>query len=284
MFGFLKSYPMKSCYPRPMRLVSILCLSVFCLGFMSPAFAGKAIFENFVGSACVYIADHEENIQTLSDFYEDDLVVLTCPMDDTIWDKEDKEVAAACKDRKTEYLRQDFITSGAPPVVVINGYYMTRGNYRKAINSGVKLAMKTDQIGEIDFRMSDETLIGELPRLDKQGQYELWLIAFDRKKVGNIEVQENQQHEHNADGSHVDPSLDNNDAAHEPVSSTVSIEFNNVVRALDKLGDWSGNQESFVIPLNGFEADGFMVIAQEKNYGPIVATGQAFWPSNQKNQ
>lgn len=283
MFGFLKFDQLKSCYDGRMKFSHFVILTSCLVGFSAHmAKAETVIVENFIGSACAALSQHEETMKALSAEHNDDVVIVTCPLDDTI--VEGDYPLEACSSRMFGYLRKEFETGSSPPVVALNGRYVTAGGYRNIISSGVEMAKTTDNISDINFRIEGAELVGTLPENVSEGDYDLWLYAYDKAKVGSVVVFMEQDHEHNEDGSHVDPALENNEEAHETVTENMDVTYNNFVSALKKLGDWNGNPESFVIPLNSFDAEGFVVVAQEKNYGPIVAYGHVEHDINPPNQ
>lgn len=283
MFGFLGFEALKSWYDKRMKFLRLASFTLCFASFMvDTAKAETVIVENFLGSACAALSQHQANMKALKQLHNDEVLMLTCPFDDTIMGAD--YPLKACSSRMSGYLRRDIFSGSSMPVIALNGRYVTAGGHQNIIASGITMAKTTDQISDINFRIENTDLVGTLPEDVAEGDYDLWLFAYDRAKVGSLEVFLEPEHTHNEDGTHVDPIFDNNEEAHQPITDTVDVTYDNFVRALKKLGDWSGNPESFVIPLNGFDAEGFVVVAQEKNYGPIVAYGHIERDINPPNQ
>lgn len=247
-------------------------LLAFMIGFSAVPRVAKAqslIVEVFPYAECGVAVSNQENIEALLKTH--DGFLLTCPVDDRLMgDGFDSE---NCISRKFDYLESNPLTKASYPTVAINGRYVTTGAYDKIVKSGVKLAYSQKETMQISLKVDENRLLGELPAADQNRIYDLWVFAYKKTHNGIYQETIQPEHEHDEFGNHIDPSLDNNEEAHQPIVTDIEVPFSNVVTALKKLGDWDGRMESIVIPLHDFKAEGFAVVAQEVKGGPVVAFG-----------
>ena len=152
------------------------------------------------------------------------------------------------------------------PTIMINGRYQTKGQYEKVVSSGAKMARVEDKIYPVSLKLIDGVLTAELPALDSGKDMELWVFAYAHKRSTEIAFpgHPDDDHPHDEFGNHIESY---------PMTVKEKIDFRNVVTAAKKLGPWEGRNETISMPLKNFKADGFAIIAQEKNIGPIVAVG-----------
>jgi len=146
---------------------------------------------------------------------------------------------------------RDVTTMHMSPFSAINGRYLTVGSHSGIHHSGIALAAKENPLVQIPFFMKDNTIHAELPAIETSDtSLELWLYAYI------FEVEEKLQL---------------------PVAEPDQLPratFINLVNRLENLGEWGGNPQSIAVPLHDFKADGFALIAQEKDGGPILALGK----------
>ena len=231
----------------------LLIISTFCAGLplfipvANNAHAQPVILENFMGFDCAYSLQKTDILKKIRD--RKDTLTLNCHL--TIDQGENEYALQACSQKRGYYVVRDITTGQETPYSVINGRYKSVGADPGIHMSAINLAKKETPLISFPLKIDNKTLTAELPRIDTEAPLDLWLYAYDFEnkivhKKGNTRM-----------GSDIPHGM-----------------FRNMVKKLDKLGDWHGYQESIVIPLHNFRADGFALIAQEQYGGPILALGK----------
>lgn len=225
----------------------------------SNAAAKSVILEIFPTAGCHTLEGFQNAVASLKEEYGD-IFVLTCPLDEQIIPGEyDRK---SCTKRSNAYMHQNYMTASVSPLVSLNGRYKMSGSYINIVSSGIKMARMQNEFSKIPMDFNDNRLSAKLPKIKHaKADYELWLFAYNQKQEGVLRVM--ADHEHDEDGNHSD----------DPGYENRPIFFENVITDLRKLGNWNGNEESIAVPLFDFEAEGFALVAQEKESGNIVAFG-----------
>lgn len=228
-------------------------LFILIIAFLSAAIvplsakAQTTILENFMIFNCV---DSFDKVPLIHDIKaKHDTLILNCHLTDRTL-KNDFTLQA-CDDKRIPYTLRDITTMHTSPFSAINGRYLTVGSHSGIHHSGIALAAKENPLVPIPTSLEDNTIKAELPTIETNGRpLDLWLYAYI------FEVKERLQL-----------------AVAEPDKLPYES-FVNLVKRLENLGEWDGNPQSVAIPLHDFKADGFALIAQEKDGGPILALGK----------
>ena len=236
--------------------INFLLIAVFALS-LAPlsAKAQTTILENFIAFSCNFSFDKMALINDIQAKH-DTLVVNCHPPDSSV---QSEFTLQACSDKIIPYIKRDITTGHATPFSAINGRYLTVGAHEGIHHSAIALAAKENPLIPISFTLRDNIINAELPAIKTTGKpLDLWLYAYIFEKDETMAYA--------AEGM---PPLTDEERAMLPRAT-----FTNLVKHLENLGEWDGNPQSISIPLNGFKADGFALIAQEKEGGPILALGK----------
>jgi hypothetical protein len=229
--------------------------------FHHQAFAQAVILENFSSAQCNASPQSDENIKALLE-KDKDVFLLTCPIALGSGNSGDQKTSELCSERMIGYVLQYPLTRmPSTPNIVVNGRYQTVGTYPKIFESAIKLAHFEKNVMPISLHVKDNSVDADLPPLDDFQNYDLWFFAYDKSMTVTYE---RNDHTHGPDGS---------DIVSEKTLK-IPYTFQNAVKFLKNLGEWSGAGENIVVPLHDFKADGFVILAQEKNYGPVIAAGR----------
>ena len=236
--------------------IYLLFAAIFALS-LAPigAKAQTTVLENFIAFSCNYSFDKMTLINDIK--AKHDTLILNChPPDNSV---QSEFTLQACNDKIIPYIKRDITTGHATPFSAINGRYLTVGAHEGIHHSAIALAEKENPLVPISFRLNDNTISAELPAIDiSEKPLDLWLYAYIFEKDETMAYAPESM-----------PALTSEEMAMLPRAT-----FTNLVKHLENLGDWDGNPQSISIPLNGFKADGFALIAQEKEGGPILALGK----------
>jgi hypothetical protein len=233
--------------------------------------AQNVILEHFPGFGCMDTKASEEFFRSLIG-QEDDVLILACyTPDDNIVPEIGHQM---CTTRKMAYVVRNFFNTGATPVVQFNGQYNANGSFSNVITSGIKMARVEDTIIQIPVRIAEASIIAELPDIDHDTLMELWFIAYNQHENHFIEntAMETPQLPIDADISD-DERILYEQAIAERQSQFGSHDFYNIVKKIERLGEWEGRGETITIPLNNFRADGYVILAQERHSHNIMGSG-----------
>ena len=221
----------------------------------APLKAQTVVIENFGSIGCTDSVVNEENIGKILK-NNDNVLVLSCHT--RMGSEENAYSMKVCRDRKFKYLSSMPTTPSSTPFIMINGRYDTKGYYPKVVSSGAKLAAKENPLIPFEIQLNGRTLIASLPELENTEDMELYFFAYMKELHHGVEV---SPHYHDEQGNEID------------IPEILDIKFHNVVRVLKHLSAWSGNAETLEIPIKDSDYDGYAIIAQHKNLGPLVAAG-----------
>lgn len=310
---------------RRCALATIVIAAAMTSFTFTPANAEVVVLENFTGLSCDQSYDNEGNLKNLIQT-RDDVIVLGCH---TNYIAEEEIYAhEACAEKQIMYLFDFPLISYSPPTIVINGQYITKGNYTHVVNSGVNMARAEDQVLPLTLRVEDNILRIDLPDIITDtnakeytkninynmpatrknytaGQYELWFYAYDNNETIQTlydplgededdmyeEAPYQEQPSGAADNFTPIPNAGNTPTQSPPLDSAseahikdeyididpekiVDVHFTNVTKHIKLLGVWHGRAETISIPLQDLDTDGYAIIAQYRNAGPVVAAGR----------
>ena len=225
--------------------------------FFSPltAKAQTTILENFIGFSCNFSFDKTPLLDEIKSRH--DTLILNCHTPDPVIDSD--FAVEECDDKLRPYINRDITTGHMPPFSAINGRYLTSGAHKGIHHSGIALAAKENPLTPISFTLKNNVMNAALPAMEiGERPVDLWLYAYIFSKEATLAL----------------PQEDMTMLTREEHDMLPRATFINLVNHLENLGDWDGKPQSIAIPLNGFKADGFALIAQEKQGGPILAMGK----------
>lgn len=207
------------------------------------------LLENFGLAKCQYTSGVHRILQ---DWEENntEILPLSCYVDKM--GNVSADVAHSCAMRAARYRHNNLFTLSSP-MIVFNGTYASHGQYPNILKSASAMVSIEDSAQPFYLGASENVLRAELPMIPNSKPMELVLFAYNREGVLEDNSDHNTQHEH-----YIEPKPGPKE---------------NLVNAIKILGPWNGHKSSISIPLNSFKADGYVLIAQETNHGPVVAMG-----------
>jgi hypothetical protein len=219
----------------------------------------KASIELFTSQACSSCPPADKVIGELA--RDPQVVALSLPVD--IWDYLGWRDTLALKghtNRQKAYAQSRGDLEVYTPQVVVNGVLHMVGSDRSAIDRAIEASKREGTAMQLQLALKiegDKLAVG-VPAGTNPGSpapAEVWLIPITRKIPVAIERGENRGQ---------------------------TITYNNVVRRWLRLGDWSGNSESYNVSIKDFqngEIDSVAVIIQGSTNGsPGVMLGAATTP------
>lgn len=231
----------------------LLFIAVLMLGLCQGAPDSRASFvlmESFAGRACLDLPS-VAYMQTL-ERQNPDVLILNC-YTNGIYNL-NSDVQDACLFRLGDYETHRGNMIARNPTVILNGLYDMAGTYPNLVRSGIKMVETYMHPQTISVNVLDRTLQASLPDLTDKQDLTLWFIAYNRQ-LALMELPEGAEIQH--------PDYILPEAGHDQ----------NIVTYMKKLGPWAGTPESISIPLENFEADGYVIFAQAQNMGEIMAAG-----------
>lgn len=225
--------------------------ALFLLAFtIFPAWAQETktpvVLELFTTQGCSDAPAADGIATNLAADSDQNVTVLTCHvslMDLGGW--KDTLANKACDSRRRQYAKPLKILGVQVPQFVINGAYETIGPGGKDVHDLLSEARSKDYIDSIGLKLNADTLDIALPEKEKfEKTAEVWLFAFDREHVVDINAGQNA-------GS--------------------CIKYVNAVKDIVKVMYWKGPAMSYTMDLKLVPAEGYTVIAQEIGQGKIIA-------------
>jgi hypothetical protein len=233
---------------------ALACAVIFSVTHAASAEAPKATIELFTSQGCSSCPPADKLI---GEFARDpSLVTVSLAID--YWDYLGWKDTLALKGhgkRQQAYARVRGDREVYTPQVVVNGMMHVAGGDRSAIDRAIEVTRRDASVMQVPVKIaiSGDTLTVDVPAApDPRGPAEVWLLPVTKKVPVAIERGENRGH---------------------------IITYSNVVRRWVKLGEWSGNAESFNVSIKDFqngEIDSLAVMVQSGNSGsPGMMLGAA---------
>lgn len=238
------------------------------------------LLENFATTSCGFMADSESNIKNIHTT-EKDALVLTCFIGSSI-NMESHPELDICQKREQGYISRKKIHGYSAPMIVTNGKYDTKGTYTNIVNSSISLARSEKNTLYIPIQKTEENLQIALPdskHIKDNAPLDLWFFAYQQE--ASIDTATATQNAQNSNSSNPNIDLENmtEEEKHEHLhtlgihhsheNNATWITFTNVIKKGKKLGLWNGNGETININIDDKQYDGYALIAQESNFGPI---------------
>lgn len=180
-------------------------------------------------------------------------IVLSCHV--TYYDKgdwPDNLSREFCDERQRGYFSGQKLERLYIPQLLINGHFETSGAYENIVRSGAKMASAEKMAMPIHIGLHGQTLDLEFPQLDLGiPSVDVWLFSYKAQERIDIKGGGNAGR---------------------------VVNYVNIAHRLEKLESWDGSALKVSVPVHTFETDGYAVIAQRENYGPIVAAGRVERP------
>jgi hypothetical protein len=203
--------------------------------------AAPTVVELFQSQGCSSCPPAIANVNALAD--RPDLLALSFSV--TYWDYlgwKDTFAQGAFTQRQRDYARGQH--GGVyTPQVVINGRTPLVGINRGELTSAIAHAAAPANAPAVTVTGNQVSVSAASP-----GNADIWLVRYD-PRVQNVDISAGE-------------------------NSGVLLPHRNIVRALVRLGGWSGAAQSYVMPGGGDPAWRTAVLVQAKNGGPILAAAK----------
>jgi len=218
---------------------------VFSATHATGADAPKATIELFTSQGCSSCPPADKLIGEFS--RDSSLVTMSLAID--YWDYLGWKDTLALKGhgkRQQAYARVRGDREVYTPQVVVNGMMHVAGSDRAAIDRAIEVTRRDGSVMQVPVKIAitGDTLTVDVPAAaDPRGPAEVWLLPITKKIPVAIDRGENRGH---------------------------TITYTNVVRKWVKLGEWSGNAETFSVSIKDFqngEIDSLAVMVQSGNSG-----------------
>jgi len=219
-------------------------LSVFFAGFLVlaplPVQAAPVVVELFQSQGCSSCPPAIANVNTLAD--RPDLLALSFGV--TYWDRLGwKDTFAKPEFTARQYAYGHAFGDGAyTPEVVINGRTDLVGANRIQLLAAIGKAAPLQ--GPAVSVKGNSVTVG----MAAGGSADVWLVRYD-PRVLNVDISAGE-------------------------NSGVLLPHRNIVRALVRLGHWSGAAQSYAIPAGGDPVWRTAILVQRGNAGPILAAAK----------
>lgn len=216
--------------------------AAFILGLFLPGCAYAAsptVVELYQSQGCSSCPPAIANVNAIAD--RPDVLALTFAV--TYWDQlgwKDTFASPAFTARQYDYAHGLGHSGVYTPQVVINGRSDLVGANRGELDGAV--ARATPVTGPVLSREQGRISVGDVPA---KTAADVWLVRYDPRTL-NVPIGAGE-------------------------NSGVTIAHRNVVRALVRLGSWTGTAQSFALPSDGDPAWRAAILVQAKNGGPILA-------------
>lgn len=252
------------------RILLFLCLT--CFGFFSfkavALAATSVLVESFSTPSCNH---NEETHQFLTALKQSDpdVMVLNCTtLGGTTPGPGEKDINEICRDRERQYKTFKQLLPNGNALMIINGIYDVLAGYTHVLESGIALAKSEKPILSADVEKQDDILNIRLPQAltdTTQAEMDLWLFAYQKTDEMTI-LRENEEHRrmHELGIDHGHDHTHDHFAPEEHV-----LQIDNMVKHAKRLGSWNGQGETIGVNLQGLDYDGYVIIAQEADYGPV---------------
>ncbi|PHS78694.1 MAG: DUF1223 domain-containing protein [Rhodospirillaceae bacterium] len=153
-----------------------------------------------------------------------------------------------CTERQRRYASQRGSSRIYTPQMVVNGTAEFIGSRRGRVAQ--EIARSTPELLPIKIKQTSKgTLTITLPALKNQSQpLTLWLMHYQSHHTQSMKSGENRGR---------------------------TIDYTNAVQVQEKVGFWSGEGKTLTLNISKkVPAEGYAVLAQQNEYGPIVAAGK----------
>ncbi len=232
-------------------LVHLAIVAIF-LGAMTSAFAEtvhqpSAVVELYTSQGCSSCPPANAYMGELA--MNKDLLALSFNV--TYWDYIGWKDTLADKsfDHRQAYYRDHMNAKYVyTPQMVIAGSKHEVGSDRYAVQKVIDNVGAHAKQVKLDWNMKESTLTVNLPKTDTEAV--VWLFHMDQKHTVLVKRGEN---------------------------SGKTLNHHNVVRKIEKLGDWKGNSEKIDLDLaliRELGRDSCALVVQQKGYGDIIAALQ----------
>jgi hypothetical protein len=205
-----------------------------------PAGAAPTVVELFQSQGCSSCPPAIANVNALAD--RPDLLALSFSV--TYWDRLGwKDTFARPEFTARQYAYGRAFGDGAyTPEVVINGHDDLVGQNRRQLEAAIAKAAPLQ--GPAVSVSGGSVLVGAAAG----AAADVWLVRYD-PRVQNVDISAGE-------------------------NSGVLLAHRNIVRALVRLGGWSGAAQSYALPGSGDPAWRTAILVQRSNAGPILAAAK----------
>ena len=233
-------------------LYLFLCVCVTLQIFSHSAHAeGIAVAELYTSNGCVGAVEAGVIFEELAEIQDDDLILLSCHVtsfDDEEW--KDRFSSPYCDERHEQYQKLSGVFDGnSVPYVVVNGRVVNRADRTGAVKASLQMSQAMDGVVPLHLERRDGVLDITLPKIRHEGDMAVWLFAYDERY-----------------------------AFYAP-EDLMGVEVNgvniNAAKYIKPLMDWQGDYKSMSLPVEKLEAQGFVVLVQDKSTQTVVAVGRS---------
>jgi hypothetical protein len=192
-----------------------------------------------------------------------DVIALSLPI--TYWDMlgwKDTYATEANTQRQKSYARVMTHSGVYTPQMIIDGRFDVVGNQRDRVMAALA-ARANDGLGEISIPITVSTVLDRLEiaipaaKTKTKPVATIWVMRTLKQGAANIEQGENRNR---------------------------LLTYTNVVRDLQRAGEWNGEAMKIDLPLNLARAkhDGIAVILQARDYGPVLGAAVLQLQANER--
>lgn len=240
------------------RLIFAICaqtvavIFAFCTLGAGPFSSGKInyVIELFTSQGCSFCPRADRLLATLAG--QPDVVALSFPVD--YWDYNgwrDTLASPAYSARQRAYAAAHGEGQVYTPQVVVNGLAGVAGGNRDEIDEALKTAKGLDGALSVPLHLfqSDGHYVVEVAE-GSGGPAGVFVLRIARSRTVHIQRGEN---------------------------AGQNVTYTNVVQAINKLGEWTGQTVTFEMPSMALEGDGFVVLVQKgtpERLGAILAAAK----------
>lgn len=245
--GLFRGFPLISCSGALSRIIlrAALIVTACCSAEAASnnAVAVTSVLELFTSQGCSSCPPADALLATLA--RKPDVIAVSFPVD--YWDYigwKDTLAAPAFAARQKAYAAAHGEQHVYTPEIVVNGLAGVVGSDRQEIEEAVRASKGREGALTLPMRLSrsNGAIIIEVGE-GEGGPAEVVALRVVRSKAVHIGRGENAGR---------------------------SVTYINVVRAIDKLGDWTGSTATFRLPETGEEGEGYVVLLQK---GPLEKPG-----------
>lgn len=226
----------------------IFAAATLLIAFSHPAFAGEkqlTVVELFTSQGCSSCPPADKFLGELAK--RDDIVALSVHVD--YWDYigwKDPFASAANTKRQRQYSRRFNLRYVYTPQIVVQGALQVPGSYRDEVMEKIESSKSLERV-EVRLERDGDNLKVTLPETKVVGDVQILMAPFDKQHTTDIQEGEN---------------------------SGRTLSYYNVLRKLERVGIWRGEEKSVSMPWHKDWGDGVAVILQAPGTGRILGAAK----------
>ncbi len=210
-----------------------------------PTLSAPVVVELFTSQSCSSCPPADKVLSSLAE--NENIIALGCHV--TYWNHlhwKDTASHPFCDKRQRSYSAQKGTSRVYTPQMVVNGTYEFVGSRKSLAEIALKRAA-TQPLKNITIKEDDKDMLEiALPDM-AQGQYRIWMFGYKNELYQDIKKGENRG---------------------------LEVTYTHPVQEYQAVGAWGGSTVAHTIKKPKGKIDGIAIIAQENDYGKIVAAGK----------